>query len=70
MATGWEKTYIKNGSKYKYVQKYLNNRKDVRYIGQVGRKSKTFEVERDAARFVDLKLIVLGKEPVNIFVRK
>lgn len=71
MATGWHRTgFIKNGSSFKYVQKYLTESKEERYYAKVGRKCKSFANERDAAKFVDLKLIEQGKEPVNILVRK
>jgi len=71
MATGRHNTgFIKNGSSFKYVKKYLTESKEERYFASVGTKCKSFTDERDAAKFVDMKLIEKGKEPVNILVRK
>lgn len=38
--------------------------------GNTGKKQKYFETEKEAAKWVDLRLIEKGKEPVNILVRK
>jgi len=70
MASGWSKTgFIKNGSSFKYVQKYLTESKEERFAAKVFGISKTFKNEREAAKFVDLKMIERGKEPVNVLVK-
>lgn len=59
-------------SRYKYV--YFNKRQTVNdplvWKGKVGRVQRNFKTEHEAAKWVDLRLISLGKEPVNILKRK
>lgn len=57
-------------SKYKYVSQVTENGKK-RWRGTFFVKGgkgngKSFETEREAAIFVDKKLIEIGKDPVNI----
>jgi hypothetical protein len=59
-----------NKSKYKGVSEYATTRENTVWLGQLGLKKKMFDTEREAALFVDKKLIEKGKEPVNILVRK
>ena len=59
-------------SKYKYVYPtgislYLRGWE---WIGKVNKQSKLFKTELEAARWVDIQLIRLGKKPVNIFKKK
>lgn len=54
--------------KYKYVYRTIHNK--WKWHAQVGRKQKDFECDREAAKWVDLRLIENGKEPVNILIRK
>lgn len=61
--------YIENSNSYKYVQKYRNGC-EIKWLGKVLNRGKTFETEREAALYVDKALISQGKEPVNILVRK
>lgn len=64
---------VKNGSKYKLVYLFLNKGKEVwtASIGtKYGRNMKYFKTEREAALAVDKYLIEMGKNPVNILVRR
>jgi hypothetical protein len=70
MATGYNWKRIKNSSKYKYVIKVEGDRGVIRWDACVLGYRKYHESEKDAAKWVDLKLIRKGKEPVNILVRK
>ena len=60
-------------TEYKYVYKVksnksVNNQKS-QFKGKVGKSSKYFDNLKDAAKWVDLYLISIKKEPVNILVR-
>lgn len=61
-------------SNYVGVGKYTANGKDEFWMAQtkIGgtQWEKRSESERDAAKAYDIKMIQLGKEPVNILVRK
>lgn len=61
--------YIKP-SKYRGVR--IRTTKDgvFKYIACVGKNSKSFDDEKEAAKCYDLWRINQGKEPVNILVRK
>ena len=61
--------YIKP-SKYKGVQLRITKDGVMKYIACVGKNSKSFDIERDAAKCYDLWRIKNSKEPVNILVRK
>ncbi len=64
-------TLIYKGKSDKYKRVYIYEIKDViMYQGVFGKKHRYFKTEKEAALFVDKKLIELGKEPVNILVRK
>tara|TARA_Y100000389_G_C17315642_1_gene440298 strand:- start:378 stop:578 length:201 start_codon:yes stop_codon:yes gene_type:complete len=63
----------KGKSKYKYVsQQELNGELVWRgvFFKNGSGNGKTFKTEREAALYVDKKLIENGKEPVNILVHK
>ncbi len=59
-------------SKYKGVSLLECSRKVYTKVwrGNLGKKQKYFETEKEAAKWVDLRLIEQGKEPVNVLVRK
>jgi hypothetical protein len=58
-------------SKYKGVSLLVCRKVDTKvWRGNLGKKQKYFDNEKDAAKWVDLRLIEQGKEPVNILVRK
>jgi hypothetical protein len=63
----------RKSDKYKLVYKLKKcgsvNAKFV-WFAKVGNKQKHFNKEREAAIFVDLRLIEKGNEPVNILRRK
>lgn len=61
--------YIKT-SEYKGVHIRITKDGTMKYIACVGKNSKSFDIERDAAMCYDLWRIKNGKEPVNILVRK
>ena len=61
--------YIKQ-SKYKGVHIRITKDGVYKYIACVGKNSKSFDSEKDAAKCYDLWRIKIGKEPVNILVRK
>jgi hypothetical protein len=56
-------------SKYKYVSK-IESAGKVYWRGRIFDTGKSFKTEREAAIYVDKKLIEKFKEPVNILVRK
>ena len=60
----------KGKSKYKHVYSRINYDKTIYYAVYRGWNSKAFDNEKDAAKSVDIRLIQLGKEPVNILSRK
>ena len=70
MADGRTFKRIPKSSKYKYVTKRECERGVIRWYADCLGGSKSFEKERDAAKWVDLRLIEKGKDPVNILVRK
>jgi hypothetical protein len=63
---------VETSKKYKYVslfRDHLGNEKwhvSIPYFGI----NKSFDDEKKAAKFVDMKMIERGKKPVNILVRK
>lgn len=66
-------TMDRKSDKYKLVYKLKNNdsvNNTFHWFAKVGKKQKNFRTEREAAKWVDLRLIEKGKEPVNILVRK
>jgi hypothetical protein len=66
---GWK--YIKDGSKFKYVSKYVGATGGEHWvIKPPNSSSKEYPTEREAAKAVDIFLINKGKEPVNILKRK
>lgn len=63
--------YIGKSKKYKYVYEYLSNKgNSIFQGGVVGYKKFGFKNERDCALWVDKQLLLKGKKPVNILVRK
>lgn len=59
--------------KYKHVNKLIcGNSVNATKLwqGNVCSCNRQFETEKEAAKWVDLKLISKGKEPVNILIRK
>ena len=68
MATGRNHKYQKDSSQYKYVAKKICEKGVelwmARYKGTI-----SFATEKEAAIFVDKRLISEGKEPVNILKR-
>jgi hypothetical protein len=63
--------YIGKSKLYKNVTMYRLGGKQIYYRGAVCKYSKRgFETEREAAIWVDMRLIEAGKEPVNILKRK
>jgi hypothetical protein len=62
--------YIKKSDNYKNVYKLLYRGKYIKWRGITHNKRKYFDTEREAAIFVDKALIELGKNPINILVRK
>jgi len=67
MRTGKERNMIAK-SKYRYVYEYEEGTQ--RWFAKYGKNQKWFKNEIDAAKWVDLRLIEKGKEPINILVRK
>ena len=67
--------YMKFSEKteYKYVYRVKNNTcvnsTKTQFLGKVGKTQKYFDNLKDAAKWVDLYLISIKKEPVNILVR-
>jgi hypothetical protein len=70
MATGHNWKRIPKSSKYKYVAKAEGDKGFIRWIASVCGVTKYHKTEKGAAKWVDLKLIDKGSEPVNILVRK
>lgn len=70
--TGWgiEFTYHPKSSKYKYVNKMTGPKGIVRWRANACGTSKWFKTEREAAVAVDKILLIKGKKPVNILVKK
>lgn len=63
---------VETSKKYKYVslvKNYLGTERWQVRIPMFGI-NKNFVNQKDAAKFVDLKMIERGKEPVNILIRK
>jgi len=59
---------VKSKSKYKGVSEYYGD-SNVWYA-KLGKKQKWFNSEREAGKWVDLRLIERGSEPCNVLVRK
>jgi hypothetical protein len=61
-------------TEYKYVYKVRNgqsvNNLKSQFKAKVGKRQKYFDNLKDAAKWVDLCLISMKKEPVNILVRR
>lgn len=55
-------------SKYNHIYEYEEGKEG--WFAKLGKKQKWFKDERDAAKWIDLRLIEQGKEPVNILIRK
>jgi len=70
MAIGYNWKRIPKSSKYKYVTKFEGYSGCIRWGARVNAATKFHKTEKEAAKWVDLKLIEKGKEPVNILVRK
>ena len=68
MATGRNHKYQKKSSKYKYVAKVLGEKGVELWIAKY-KCTLSFKTEREAAIYVDKKLISEGKEPINILTR-
>jgi hypothetical protein len=63
--------YIGKSKLYKNVTLYRIGGKQIYYRGAVLKYSKRgFETEKEAAIWVDMRLIEAGKEPVNVLKRK
>lgn len=63
--------YIKGGSNYKYVEKWVNLKGVVCWFFRMPDSTRVkVESEREAAIRVDKAFIERGKEPVNILKRK
>jgi hypothetical protein len=63
--------YIGKSKIYKNVTMYRFRGKEIQYTGTFSKYSKGgFETEKEAAIWVDMRLIEAGKEPVNILKRK
>ena len=67
------KKLVSRHSDYKSVYKYKNRVTDseFKYYGSfvfkgIRKRSKTYNNPRDCAKWVDLELIINGKQPVNI----
>jgi len=71
MARG-KTTYGGKSKLYKNVYLEGNVGSDaVTFFGQIGSQRKHgFKTERECAKWVDLQLIRMGKDPVNILVKK
>ena len=61
---------VSKSDKYKYVSKYENVKGQVKWNASIDGFTKYFEEEREAAKWIDLKLIEKGKNPVNVLIRK
>lgn len=61
--------YIKT-SKFKGVHIRITKDGIMKYIACLGKNSKSFNTEKDAAKCYDLWRIKNGKEPVNILARR
>jgi hypothetical protein len=70
MADGRTFKRIPKSSKYKYVAKMVGQNNYVMWIANCLGASKHFENEKEAAKWVDLRLISKGKQPVNVLVKK
>jgi hypothetical protein len=68
---GFTTKYIGESKIYENVTSYLIKGEQLKYKASQGKYQKSgFETERQAAIWVDMRLIEAGKEPVNILKRK
>lgn len=68
--TGWDFIYQPKSSKYRYVAKFIGQKGIIRWRANVLNTVKFFKTEREAALAVDKMLLIKGKDPVNILVKK
>jgi hypothetical protein len=68
MANGWRK-FIKSDT-YKYVTKAIDMNGKIYWRFRFGNTSKFYDTEKEAGIAADKFLISMGKEPVNILVRR
>ena len=61
--------YVGASKRYRGVYAYKNFRGIHSYLGAMHKCGKRFKTEKEAARYVDIVLISLNKEPVNILKR-
>ncbi len=66
----WRCKYQKKSSKYKYVSQWISGKGEIIWVAMICKTTKPFDTEREAAIYVDKALIGMGKEPVNIMVRR
>ena len=62
--------YLGKSKKYKYVYESKRPCGNTSYQGKVDNYQKTFLNEREAALWVDMRLIEASKDPVNILKPK
>lgn len=61
---------VEEQSKYKGVAKIKTTSKSsLPWKGTVGSTSKYFATERDAAKWVDIRMIKTGRDPVNVLIK-
>lgn len=58
--------YIGKSHNYKHVYEYKEMNGTTVWATRLGKQRKNFTDEREAAKWVDLQLIRLGKDPVNV----
>ena len=61
--------HIRKSDKYKYVYLKQMDSKDEVWVAQVNNEATYHKTEHAAAKFVDLKLISMNKEPINVLKR-
>lgn len=62
--------YQKGASKYKYVRLWVSPKGEKIWVAMICGVTRQFNTEREAAIYIDKALIRMGKEPINIMVRK
>lgn len=62
--------FIKTSDKYKYVSYQMDKKGNYWWMGRVLGSGNAYALEKDAALFVDKRLISKGKEPINVLKRK
>ncbi len=70
MATGRNHLPLKQSSQYKYVRMWVCEKGVIKWTAGINGKTLSFGTEKEAALYIDKQLIITGKSPINILVRK